>query len=392
MPLVSRVNMRVDAVVGAPHWSDHALFAGMEPQQIEALAEHMDERIYNDGEVVVREGEAADALYVIEQGILAVVRDDDDGQRHELKRMHDGELFGEMGLFREQVRTATVVAVGRSRLLRLPFHALGQGGVEESLLARFPSRLMRNIGALLTERMATLSDDTVELLRDRLKMGQFFVSLVCLLSLYTLGISIANHFAAGLAGYSPLLSIVMLAVIAATCTIQIRQMGWTLDRFGVTLRGARRALGEATAATLLVLGLLTLGKWLLIQFHPAFADVPLIGFAARVEMYGADRLAILGLSYGLFSPIQEFIARGVLQTSLEQFLTFKRKTLAAVLLSNLLFATLHLHTSYRLAALAFAGGLLWGWMYARQRTLVGVSVSHILVGLYLIYVLSARPL
>ena len=31
---------------------------------------------------------------------------------------------------------------------------------------------------------------------------------------------------------------------------------------------------------------------------------------------------------------------------------------------------------------AFAAGLFWGWLYARQRALAGVSVSHIVLGFW----------
>jgi CRP/FNR family cyclic AMP-dependent transcriptional regulator len=31
---------------------------------------------------------------------------------------------------------------------------------------------------------------------------------------------------------------------------------------------------------------------------------------------------------------------------------------------------------------AFFTGLFWGWLYARQRGLVGVSVSHVLLGMW----------
>lgn len=391
MPLSRKTLLGATTEPALPPWLDHVFFAGMDPSQLEALLEHMEELVYGDGEYVVHERARADALFVITRGSVAVVRENDDG-RHVLHEMGEGELFGELGMFLDKVRTASIVAVGEATLLRLPFAALVQGDAGESISGHLSGRLLRNVNKVLALRTKNLSDNAVTLLRERLQMGQFFVSLICLLVVYTLGLSLENTYEEQLAGYGPLVSILLLAVIALICTVQIRLMGWSLDRFGVHLRGAKAALTEAAWLTAAVLTLLTLGKWLLIQLHPSFADVPLIGIGSRLETYGLGKLLLLGASYALFAPVQEFIARGVLQTSLASFLSFRRSTLAAIILSNTLFAALHLHVSYTLAGLALASGLLWGAMFARHPTLVGVCASHVVIGLYTIYVLASSPL
>jgi hypothetical protein len=38
--------------------------------------------------------------------------------------------------------------------------------------------------------------------------------------------------------------------------------------------------------------------------------------------------------------------------------------------------------------LVFVPGLFWGWLYLRHQTLVGVSVSHLLIGLWVTGVLD----
>ena len=32
---------------------------------------------------------------------------------------------------------------------------------------------------------------------------------------------------------------------------------------------------------------------------------------------------------------------------------------------------------------SFFGGLLWGWLYSRERTLIGPTLSHVLLGLWI---------
>ena len=47
-----------------------------------------------------------------------------------------------------------------------------------------------------------------------------------------------------------------------------------------------------------------------------------------------------------------------------------------------IFSAAHLYVSPGLAVIAFVAGLFWGWLYARQSGLIGVSVSHVLLGLW----------
>jgi membrane protease YdiL (CAAX protease family) len=78
-----------------------------------------------------------------------------------------------------------------------------------------------------------------------------------------------------------------------------------------------------------------------------------------------------------------------LQTALEMFLATRRRRLSAILVSNLIYAVAHLHISLAFAAASFAAGLAWGWLFARQRSLVGVTVSHLLTGLFVLFVLGS---
>ncbi len=66
-------------------------------------------------QVIVREGEESDGLYVVLAGEVEVSRGGT-----VLARLREGELFGEMSLLRKAPATATVTATRRTSLLRLP--------------------------------------------------------------------------------------------------------------------------------------------------------------------------------------------------------------------------------------------------------------------------------
>ena len=66
------------------------------------------------GEAVVRTGDEADALFLVESGSLEVVAGDE-----QLARLGPGEAFGEIGLVTQAQRTADVVALEPATVLRL---------------------------------------------------------------------------------------------------------------------------------------------------------------------------------------------------------------------------------------------------------------------------------
>src|SRR5262249_16591708 len=101
-------------------------------------------------------------------------------------------------------------------------------------------------------------------------------------------------------------------------------------------------------------------------------------------------IGFLALAFYLFfiTPIQELIARGGLQGSLQMFLTGKYKVLTAILISNLILSTMHLYLSFRMALLVFLPGIFWGWLYSRHHTLIGVIISHIMIGAFAFWIVG----
>ena len=71
------------------------------------------------GDVVIRQGEAADRFYVIESGSVVVTQTGADGMSRELRRMGSDEVFGELGLLSGAPRSATVTAATDGLLLAL---------------------------------------------------------------------------------------------------------------------------------------------------------------------------------------------------------------------------------------------------------------------------------
>lgn len=67
-------------------------------------------RVYPPGQDIIREGEAGDCMYVIQQGEAEVLRLLD-GTQTVVDRMAAGDIFGEIAIVEKTVRTSTVRAV-----------------------------------------------------------------------------------------------------------------------------------------------------------------------------------------------------------------------------------------------------------------------------------------
>jgi nitroimidazol reductase NimA-like FMN-containing flavoprotein (pyridoxamine 5'-phosphate oxidase superfamily) len=70
------------------------------------------------GDVVIRQGDPADKFFIIVEGKVEVLREDD-GQTRKLAELGPGEFFGEIALMRDLARTATVRALEPATLLAM---------------------------------------------------------------------------------------------------------------------------------------------------------------------------------------------------------------------------------------------------------------------------------
>jgi CRP-like cAMP-binding protein len=75
-------------------------------------------KIYQDGEEIVKQGDNGDCMYVIQSGLVEVLKEID-GKTVRLAVRSEGDFFGEMALFEHEVRMATVRALGTARILTI---------------------------------------------------------------------------------------------------------------------------------------------------------------------------------------------------------------------------------------------------------------------------------
>jgi CRP/FNR family cyclic AMP-dependent transcriptional regulator len=118
-------------------------------------------KVYHDGDVIVRQGEAADGLFVIQEGRLEILSESH-GRETRLRIAGEGELIGEMAVFDRQVRSATVRALGEARVLTVDRkNFLRRINEDPSLAFRIVetmSRRIRELGVEVVRLTAALGE------------------------------------------------------------------------------------------------------------------------------------------------------------------------------------------------------------------------------------------
>jgi hypothetical protein len=112
-------------------------------------------KVYEPGDVIVAQGEIGTCMYEIQEGRVEIVRAIDD-KHLRLAIMEAGDFFGEMALFEQIARTASVRALERARVLTIDKETLLTRVQEDPALAlRMIERLCRRIR---TERAKKLEE------------------------------------------------------------------------------------------------------------------------------------------------------------------------------------------------------------------------------------------
>lgn len=377
------------------------IFNGMAPELLEALADIVETHSYPAGEIIFREGDEPDYLYVLESGQVQVLKDQ---ERLVIATLNPGEDFGSMPLFDKVTRSATIRALTPVNVIRIAFDALDQLGEQHarmiseknvaltnrkiSVLSPLHQVLTKNLFKQQTLNLQRTNEVTVNALKHELSETQTrlatttFLTYVIIVMLFY-GFFLRDAVSATHVANSTVATSTILLGYLTLLFFMIKHSPYPLAFYGLNLYRWRHALWESLWWSILFIAATTFFKWLIIHLLPEYRTLPLFEFDELTE----KEILFFAL-YGLFAPVQEFIARGILQSSFQKFLSGKWVTLKAILFSTLMFSGTHLHLSSGFALLIVIPSFFWGVMYARQKTLLGVMFSHIFIGEWVLMILG----
>lgn len=382
---------------------EHPVFYTLNDKEVMSIIPYFTRYQLAEGQFLMEEGERTPIeLYLVLSGKVHVIRKADLKPSNTvpwfvekdfiIAALSAGDTIGELSFAKGGVRSATVQCIEKAELLGL---SIEQYERLEDSHPRLASRLMKNLVGTTGGMLKKTTDNEINALKMELqnsairsKANLFFSYVIGLLCVYNLGLQQIIDLSAN-SSRTSLLSAAIILVFCGALVLMIRQSGLPPHFFGLTVRNWKPALKESILWSAIIVAVLVVAKWTLVTYVSRYHHLPVISFDPSHTRFLVFNFAL----YGLHSPVQEFIVRGVLQGSLQNFFKGRRVTSRAILISNAIFSATHVHLlGGLLGAIVFVPGLFWGWMYARQQNLIGVSISHILIGWTALFFLDLESL
>lgn len=375
------------------------IFEGLSKKQVSELLSMAEKRFYPVGETFIQENDPGNEFMLIISGKVSVFRTEKYSNRiYQIASLSSSDSVGEMAFLDRSPRSASVRAETDLHVFVFNIKKL-----ETELKDPHIKYIIRaNIGSNLSKRMRQTNDIVVKSLRSELKQqhalveqGRYLVMLILMLTLYALSMKILfdspleiifSRFREAVSA----LTILLLAIGAAWF---IKLSSYPLKDFGLQFHHFRKDAIEgliySIPVAIVVVGL----KWWLIRADLITMNTPLYLF--KIQKVFASPKEIPHFFYHLtiytiMVPLQEFVARGCLQASMQRLLGVETctKKWIVLILPNLIFATAHTHLPVQFAIVTFLVGLLWSYLYLKQNSLVGCTISHWVLGIGGLFVLG----
>jgi NTE family protein len=142
----ARIGIAMSALLDDRPLHEAPLWAGLDPAARRELQKELERVKILGGEMLFSEGEPADALYMLVSGSLGVSVSASGGEQRRVARVFPPETIGEMALISHAPRSASVVALRDSVLLKLTRSAF------DRLVERWPPAMLY-LARLLADRL-----------------------------------------------------------------------------------------------------------------------------------------------------------------------------------------------------------------------------------------------
>lgn len=139
-------------------FQDKEVFFGLSDEQLAEIALVADQKKYKPGEVLFKEGEMGDALFIIESGEVDLTVKKGEGEL-KLATLPAGAVMGEMTLINIETRSATATAITESAAIILRNSTLA--GIFNQNRELFIVMLV-NITRILSKRLRTANQKLTE--------------------------------------------------------------------------------------------------------------------------------------------------------------------------------------------------------------------------------------
>jgi CRP-like cAMP-binding protein len=364
------------------------LFTGLNEET--TMISRLPVRSCSAGEIVIAEGSVNDRIYWVESGEFAVWKGPvNDPRGVQMAALQPGECFGEMSVLQGAAASASLVALKPSALRELRLSDLPEtGGIR--------SQVMLNLARTLVGRLTSTNENLHakhaaeqaahrRLLASLMMVGRILVTL----SIYIFLLPVAEWLKPVLPSDS-LISFGFIFLLTGMTWGFQRTSGLDRREFGLEAAQWAGQVWRGIRWTLPWLAVVLGAKWAWVLFHPGEMRVfePMRAMNASAGP-NWTLWAVFAAVYAGLSFAQEYV-RAVTQGALALFYRTAGQPDRgrSLLIANLVFAILHVHLSAVIAVLAFGAGLLWGWIFQREKSYLAAAASHAVAGVWVLFVVG----
>jgi len=203
------------------------VFSTLERADLERIAAVSVPRTFEPGQAVFREGDSSDTCYVVREGHARAIRSHPDGRTITLATFGPGDIFGELAMFEDERRSATVEAIETTSVIGV------LGPDMRRLMTEFPeiaTRLVIALGRRLRESNERLTRQSFQTVQSRVAV--------------VLGNLVAERVASGQAPSDVLVTATQadLAQLAGSSRESASRFLAVLERAGVISQGRGRLI------------------------------------------------------------------------------------------------------------------------------------------------------
>ncbi len=334
---------------------------------LDAFRSHVDPVHHEAGTILFRKGDDSHFAILIAEGEIEVY---DEESGNVLAIAGEGSLIGELGLISGDPRSASA-----RTLTRLRGWTIDRAQYREFLSDRpeLATLFFRKIYAQLSASYGKLRLQFVALEEaDRRyhALAFLFVTMVLMINIYALVNSLiltnlkVTHQSQVMFWTSRVMEVWGAFVIWGLTV----RCGLTRHDMGIRMENLWKSIGMGLAISAVALAAMAYFRTML---YPELKGTPVID---------PKLVTITVYTYIIVAPLQEWICRGVLLTAIADLMPGKTRPMSAIVITSLIFSTLHLHYSQSLAVVALVSGIVWGWLHLKYRNLAGPVVSHFILG------------
>jgi len=140
------------------------VFTTLERGDLERIAEVSVPRSFEPGQAVFREGDSSDTCYVVREGHARAIRSHPDGRTITLATFGPGDIFGELAMFEDERRSATVEAIETTSVVGVLGPDMRRLMIEHPEIS---TRLVIGLGRRLRESNERLSRQSFQTVQSR---------------------------------------------------------------------------------------------------------------------------------------------------------------------------------------------------------------------------------